>query len=272
MEMIKNYFIKLWEILFEAGKFGIQNIKSMPLIWFLILVQFLLGIPLLYIKGIVQISAMKPLAIVIFALLLVVYLLMLFLLFKKVFNIASSALDKEKISNIRIFKSLLSLGLFNCIPALFVLLCMLAVNFFENLANPLQIASLIFTYIFYLSMSLSITAIVYWQDKSVFSAILKSLNIFFSSIKYSMVIFIFMYGLAALISWVICALFYYVLQHFNFLDNVLISTVSAVVNVYCLYVFATFYIGAQAKIIKDYKEVETIKKENELEEKNDEQL
>ena len=275
MNAIKNYFITLWSILFEAGKFGFKNFPSMLLIWFLIIIQLALGIPIMNYVFSTEFSAMKPLEITLLVCGLVVYFLFLFLMFKKVFDLASKALEKEKISNTRVAISLVLLGIVNCVPAIFVGLCLLIANFFEQLIMPLQIVAIFFTYVFYLSTSLSLASIVNWQENIVVCAILKAIKSFFSTIKYSMIVFIFMFGLAFLVSYILNTIIYAIALYYNLLDAALLNSIQTTVNVYCLYIFASFYIGAQAEILKHLNKKETVTlelQEQESSEQTNEQI
>jgi hypothetical protein len=59
--------------------------------------------------------------------------------------------------------------------------------------------------------------------------------------------------------------------YFNIKDELFTYFLPNVVQFYCVYIFATFYIGLQAKFIKDYLEKEK-SKETTLKENNNEQL
>ena len=253
--MFKNYFINLGKILKNTFIFGKNTFKSHTLkIWLLIIFQVILAIPLLYFVkeiGFMNFStAYKILSIVAFG----VFLAIFFAMFKKVFNFASFGLEKENISNQRIIKSLLILGLLNCIPFLMLITLFSLAQIIPALGAYLKIFLNIFTFLFYFAMSLSIASIVLYRNKNVFISILKGLKIFFKKILLTLPIFALIFLLAAIISYLSSTLLYAIFIYFNYLNENLVNSIHAIMNVYSLYVICGLYIGSQVAFLKGENE------------------
>lgn len=249
--MVKNYFINLAKLFKDSAVFFVQNFKKYNLlILLLIFVQIFLAIPLLYFTkqfGFSEFPMVYKILSVIAGLL---YFATFLFMYKKVFNLAALGLNKEKITNARIIKALLSLGILNCTPLLAFLICYSAALLIPNSAGIMKIVLNIFTYVFYFAMCLSVSSVVFWQDKNVFVAILKSVKVFFKKILYSVPIFSVLYLVATLVLFLFCSIIYTIAIKFGFINENLINSVHAVVNLYSLYVFAGFYIGAQVKLLE----------------------
>ena len=115
--MIKNYFINLGKIFSDSAKFFVKNFKSHNLlILLLIMLQIAIATPILYFVK--QIGFMAfPLTYKILSIFgLGIYFVLFFFMYKKVFSLCAKGLEKEEISNCKMTKALLTLGLFNCIP------------------------------------------------------------------------------------------------------------------------------------------------------------
>ena len=175
-------------------------------------------------------------------------------MFRKIFNLASLAVEKDKLSNFKILKSLLALGIINCIPFLTFLLFLILAQVMPNFGYIFKICLNIFTYFFYFATSLSIAAIAKWQDRNIIVAILKSIKIFFKNIGKVVPVFFIFFIFASLIVFLICATLYAFAIYFNYIDENLANAIHTVVNAYSLYVITGLYIGAQAKFLEGYNE------------------
>jgi len=182
---------------------------------------------------------------------LVVYFGLFFILFKKVFNLASFGLQKENLKNSKIVKSLLTLGFLNCIPFFMLIFCYCLGQYIPTLGMFLKIFLAVFTFVFYISMSLSLTSIVKWQDKNIFCALFKGLKTFFKKIHFSLPLFLLIFGIGALLSWIFCVIAYTILIYAQLLNDDIINTIHAVSNIYSLYVICGLYISFQIAILKD---------------------
>ena len=253
--MFKNYFIDFGNILKNAFIFAKNTFKNHYLsILLLILLQVILIIPLLYFNqqiGFVNFNmTFKILAIVGF----IGFLSLFFIMFKKVFNLASFGLEKENISNFRILKALLLLGLLNCIPFLMLLILYSIAQIIPDYGIYLKIFLNIFTFFYYFAMSLSIASIVLYRNKNVFISILKGLKIFFKKILLTLPIFALIFLLAAIISYLSSTLLYAIFIYFNYLNENLVNSIHAIMNVYSLYVICGLYIGSQVAFLKGENE------------------
>ncbi|MBR3604466.1 MAG: hypothetical protein IKL52_00380 [Candidatus Gastranaerophilales bacterium] len=253
--MLKNYFIELGNILKFSALFFAKNFKKENLIiWLLILFQLILAIPLLYFQKALGFGNYTLLWKILSVIGMGAFAVLFFFMFKKVFKLASLSVQKEKLSNTKIIKSLVILGILNCIPFLAFLLFYSLAQFVPTLGYFFKISLNIFTYLFYFAMSLSIAAIAKWQDKNIFVAILKSVKLFFKKIGVVIPIFFLFFLIASLIVFLICALLYTIAIYFNYISENLVNAIHAVVNVYSLYIIAGLYIGAQAKILESCNE------------------
>lgn len=253
--MLKKYFNSFGEIFKNAFLFSKETFKKHGLlIWLLIISQMFLIIPVLYFSkefGFLNFAfGYKILA----SLALIAYFILFFVMFKKVFNLASLALKKENINNSRIIKSLLTLGIFNCIPFFMLLIFYNLALAFPNTGIALKIILSIFTFIFYLSMSLSIVSISKWQNKNIFVAIFRGIKTFFKKIHLTLPIFLIVFAFGTIISYLICTLIYAILIYSNFINENIVNTIHAIVNVYSLYIICNFYIGLQANVLEGENE------------------
>ena len=253
--MFKNYLLELKEIFSSAFQFTKENFKNyMVPIWFLLIGQMIFAIPSLYLikqYGFINLSlGLKITSIVLF----VLYLIFLFIMFKKVFKMVSIGLNKDEISNFKLINGLIALGLFNCTPIIVLCILYYLALVFPQFEQIFKIILNFFTFVFYFAMSLSISSIVKWQEKNVFIAILKSLKVFFKKFKYVVIVFFIIFSLATIISYVICTLIYAFGLYFNLLNMAMVNAIHAIVNICSLYVISTFYIGSQTAILKDENE------------------
>lgn len=253
--MIKNYFINLGNLFKNSAIFFVQNFKKYNLlILLLIFVQMLLAIPLLYFSKQVGFNAFPLVYKIVSIVAILLYFASFLFMYKKVFNLVAVGLEKEEISNGRIAKALILLGVLNCAPLLAFLMCYSIALLVPNSASIMKMVLNIFTYIFYFAMCLSVSSIVFWQDKNVFVAVLKSIKVFFKKVLYSVPIFLVLYAIATAVLFVLCSIIYAIAIKLGFINENLINSVHAIINLYSLYVFAGFYIGAQVNILKGYNE------------------
>lgn len=253
--MFKNYFISLGEIFKNTFVFAKNTFKNaMPLIWGLIVLQMIIIIPILYFIKEIGFYELKNIYKIITIVGLGLYLFIFFQMFKKVFNFSSFSLGKENISNCRIIKSLLILGLLNCTPFLTLIILYFLSQFIPNSDVFLKIFLNVFTYFFYFMMSFSIVSIVLWQDESIFFAIFKGLKIFFKKIIFAIPIIALMYLFAALISYLGSTLLYSIFIYSNYLNENLVNSIHAIMNVYSLYIICNLYIGFQVAFLKGENE------------------
>lgn len=253
--MFKNYFISLGEIFKNTFVFAKNTFKNaMPLIWGLIILQMIIIIPILYFIKEIGFYELKNIYKIITIVGLGLYLFIFFQMFKKVFNLASLGLGKEIIKNNRIIKSLLILGILNCTPFLALIVFYSLSQFIPNLDTFLKTFLNVFTYFFYFAMSFSIASIVLWQDESIFFAIFKGLKIFFKKIIFAIPIIALMYLFAAIMSYLGSTILYAILIYFNYLNENLVNSIHAIMNVYSLYVICGLYIGYQVAILRGENE------------------
>lgn len=251
--MLKKYFIELGEIFRFSGLFFVKNFKKENLIiWLLILFQMALAIPLLYFQKALGFGNYDLLWKILSVLGMGGFAILFFFMFKKVFKLATKGLNKEKLPASRIIKALLILGIFNCVPFLAFLFFYSLAQFVPNLGYISKVCLNLFTYMFYFAMSLSIAAIAKWQDKNVVIAILKSIKLFFKKLGVVVPVFFIFFVIASAIVFLICALLYTIAIYFNYISEILVNSIHAVVNVYSLYIIAGLYIGAQVKILESY--------------------
>ena len=249
--MFKNYLIELGNIFKNSGVIFVKNFRKNTLyIWFLAFLQIILAIPILYFNNTIGFSDLLPLhkAFWIFGVLL--YYILFFLMYKKIFKIATNEFQKPKLKYPRIIKALILLGIFNSIPFLVFLLFLYITQFMPQSAIFLKIASNFFTYIFYFAMCLSVGTIAYFQEKNEFFALLETFKIFFKKLKYIVPVFFVVFLIAFILMILICATLYAIAIYFGFLTNALISTIQVVVNIYSLHLIVGLSIGAQVSIIK----------------------
>lgn len=249
--MLKNYFISLNDIFKNAFIFAKNTFKNnMPLIWGLIILQMIIIIPILYFVKEIGFFEFKSIYKILTIIAFGFFFFIFFQMFKKVFNLASFGLEKEKIKNSRIIKSLLVFGLLNCIPFLTLIVLYSLSQFILNSDIFLKIFLNIFTYFFYFSMSLSVASIVLWQDKNIFCAIFKGLKVFFKKILLIIPVILVVYLFAGIISYLGSTLLYAIFIYFNYLNENLVNSIHAIINVYSLYVICGFYIGYQVAILR----------------------
>lgn len=253
--MFKNYLLTLGGMFKESAIFAKESFKKQGLVmWSLVLLQIILGIPLLYLLkeyGFLALSNLQKTGYIFgFA----IYLTIFFIMFKKVFKLISSNLNKSEITYPKAIRAMLALGIFNCTPLLALVICYSLAQIFPALTIFLKIGLNIFTALFYFAMSLSLASIVLWQDKNVFLAILKSIKTFFKKFAYTIILFAVVFFLATLVSYVFCTILYAFGLYFNFLDDNLVTSIHAIINVYSLYVIFGLYIGAQSSILKGENE------------------
>ena len=252
--MLKNYFLEFKEIFIESLVFMKNNFKKyMLLIWLLIFLQLPFGVFCLYATK--EYNSNLSIGLIIALLVsFLIFLFLLFMLYKNVFNMASFNLGKENLSNKKIIKSLLILGLFNLSPILVFVFCYGLAQFILKLILFLNISLNVFTGLFYLAMSLSIVSICKWNDINSIIAVVKSLKIFFKKFNFTAPLFIIMFALRALITYIICVILYAILLKIGILNENLVVSIQTMVNVYSLYIISGFYIGAQVSILKRIEE------------------
>ena len=76
----------------------------------------------------------------------------------------------------------------------------------------------------------------------------------FSSFSGLLPLFLLIFGIGALLSWIFCVIAYTILIYIQLLNDDIINTIHAVSNVYSLYVICGIYIGFQISILKDINE------------------
>lgn len=249
--MLKNYFTELGNVFkFSALFFAKNFVKQNLIIWLLILLQIVLAIPLLYFSKEMGFSNFSLLWKIFSVAGLALFIVLFFFMFKKVFDLASLGVEKDKLSNFKIVKALLILGVVNCIPFLAFLLFYLLAQVVPVLGQTLVVALKIFTYFFYFATSLSLVAIVKWQDKNVIVAVLKSVKFFFKKLGTVIPVMFFFFVIASLLVFLICTSIYAVAIYFKFINESFIDATQAIVNVYSLYIVAGMYIGAQIKLLE----------------------
>lgn len=250
--MFKNYLMELGHIFKNSGVIFVKNFRKNTLyIWFLAFLQIILAIPILYFNNIIGFSNLIPLHKAIWLLGISIYYILFFLMYKKIFKIATNEFQKTKLKHSRIIKALILLGIFNSIPFLVFLLCLYIAQFLPQSAVYLKIASNFFTYIFYFAMCLSVGTIAYFQEKNEFFALLETFKIFFKKLKYIIPVFFVVFFIAFILMILICALLYAVALYYGFLSNNLINTIQVVVSIYSLHFIVGLSIGAQVSIIKN---------------------
>lgn len=249
--MIKNYFIKLWEIIKNAFIFSNKTFKEYTLkIWGTILIQIGTLTPVLSIINQNDITSLSLVEKTILILGFIVFIFSFFFMYRLVFDLASFAFDKEKLSNKKIIFSLLTLGLLNLIPFIvFQILIAIALNV-PNSAQILSIVSSVFSIIFYFLLCLSIASIVFWQDKKNIIAILKSIKVVFKKTHYALPLFSIIFIIASLILFLIMTAVTLINFYTNIFTNSTMNTIQTVANVYTLYLISGFYIGIQSEILK----------------------
>lgn len=253
--MFKNYLKELGGIIKNMFVFAKNTFKKQVLpIWGLILAQIILIIPILYFSkeiGFMNFSLLyKIISVVGFG----IYLFLFFIMFKKIFNFASFALEKEEINNARIIKSLLIMGLLNCIPFLMLVILYNIAQLVPDLGIYLKIFLNFFTFLFYFAMSLSIGSIVLLKNKNIFYAIFHGLKTFFKKIHLAIIIFAIIFFLAAVVSYLSCTLIYAICIYFKYLNENLVNSIQAIINVYSLYVICGLYIASQTSLLKGENE------------------
>ena len=253
--MIKSYLYSLNNLFKEIGLFAKNNFKKYMLpIWFLIFTQILFGIPVLFVYKEIGFMNLSIGLKFVFIMMLGAFVYSFFLMFKEVYKMIADGLNLNKISNMKIIKSALVLTIFNIIPLVVFYICYYIASWIPSSEKVLKYIPGIFAMIFYFVMSLSLASIVKWQNKNVFVAILKSLKTFFVKIKYTLPLFLIIFILAVLITWVICTAIYAIFMFFNLLTYSLIDATHIIVNVCSLYIISGFYIGAQVLLLKDENE------------------
>ena len=250
MELIKNYFKYLFDVILKSLISFKNNIKTQALIWVLIIVQvigyLMIVIPMklygaidtLIIEAFVAVGAM-------------IYIPSLFFMFKTIFNFVSKNLEKDKLNNLSIIKSLLVLGLFNIVPMfIFFLIISLAI-FNSPIIMYLQVIANIFTVLYYLSLFLSVSSIVYYQDKNPFFAVYQSMKITVKNILKTAPLYLFVYILGQISVILICTIVFYVAARFIPLNQFLLESFHAIVNNLGLYLIAPIYLSIQTILIND---------------------
>lgn len=250
--MFKNYLLELGGIFKNAGVIFIKNFRKNTLyIWFLAFLQIILAIPILYFNNTVGFSFLTNNHKIIWIIALIAYYILFFLMYKKIFKIATNEFQKPKLKYLRIIKGLILLGIFNSVPFLVFLLCLNIAQLAPWSAVYLKIFSNFFTYIFYFAMCLSVGAIAYYQEKNEFLAIVESFKIFFKKLKYIIPVFFVVFLLAFVLMFLICAILYGIAIYNGFLFKDLVSTIQVVVSIYSLHLIVGLSIGAQVSIIKN---------------------
>ena len=253
--MVKNYFRDIFKIFSKSFTFSKENFTpSMLKIWGLIFLQTLSSIIMLTLSkeaGFIHLST--PLK-VLYSACAVIFIPSFFFMFKEVFNLASKGLLENKPSGFKIIKSLLVLALFNCIPFIVFLICIKIASIVPGSAPVLKPLLSIFTYLFYISMSLSVCGIVFYQKDNIFMAVIKSVKLFFKKISRSFPVFLVIFLAGILLVYIICTIIYSILIYFHFLNENLANSIYATINLYSLYLIAGLYIGAQINIIKEENE------------------
>ncbi len=249
--MFKNYLLELGNIFKNSGVIFVKNFRKNTLyIWLLALLQIILAIPILYFNNTIGFSVLLPLHKTFWIFSVLLYYILFFLMYKKIFKIATNEFQKPKLKYPRIIKALILLGIFNSIPFLVFLLFLHIAQFVPQIAIFLKIISNFFTYIFYFAMCLSVGTIAYFQEKNEFFALLETFKIFFKKLKYVIPVFFVVFLIAFILMILICAALYAIAIYFGFLTNALINTIQVVVSIYSLHLIVGLSIGAQVSIIK----------------------
>ena len=253
MEIMKNYFKYLFDAILKGLVFYKNNLKTQSIIWLLIIAQvisyLMIVIPMkLY-------GAIDTLTIgIISSIGALIYAPCLFFMFKKVFNLASLYLGKDKLTNLAILKDLLVLGLFNIIPMIVFLLVIPLTKYNNSLIIYIQILANIFTVLYYLSLFLSIASLVNNQDKNPFFIVYQSMKTTIKNILKTMPLYILIYITGQILVILICTLCFYIIAKFIPLTQFLLESFHAIVNNLALYLIAPLYIAVQSILIKNLAE------------------
>ena len=240
--MIKNYLSNV------LGYIKQTFVKNLLYLWILIILQIVTIIPAIILFNMYNIQTAPWYLFIAFILVVSVFLTSFFFMFKKIYNCASYFLKKDNLSNFKIIKSILTLGVFNITP--FLLFSIIAKNIPYNPA--LNLVLFILTVIFYISMSLSLAGIVFWQEKNSTFAVLNSLKLFFKKFLIAFPVFLLFYITGYLITFVLFVILNTALLLSGYFTNFLGEILYNILIIYPLYFIAPFYIGAQAAIIDKY--------------------
>ena len=137
---------------------------------------------------------------------------------------------------------------------LFFIICYALASFFPNYTVIFQILMKVLTYLYYISLSLSIAGIAYWNDKNVFVAIFKSIKLFYKKFLLVLPVFMIFYAVFLLLSFLLCVIFYAIGLYFNFLTEQLKNAFDAVINIYALFIIINLYLGIQIGTIEETNE------------------
>ena len=250
METVKNYFKYLADTILKGLIFFKNNLKTQAIIWLLIIAQvisyLMIVIPMkLY-------GAINTLTIaLIVALGVIIYVPCLFFMFKKVFNLISNYLEKDKLSNKSILIGLLVLGLFNIVPVIFFLFIISLAKFNNSTIFYMQIIANIFTVLYYLSLFLSLASLVYFQKENPFYSVFQSMKYTFKNILTTAPLYLFIYAIGQIAVILICTFCFYIIAKFIPLTQYLLESFHAIVNNLALYLTAPLYIAVQSILIKD---------------------
>lgn len=250
MEIMKNYFKYLFDTILGGLIFTKKEIKTQGIIWILIIAQvigYLMIVIPMKLYGAIDIAIIAAISI----LGAIIYIPCLFYMFKKVFNLASCYLEKDKLNNIQIIKSLLILGLFNIIPMIIFLSIVPLAKFNNSIVLYLQIIANIFTVLYYLSLFLSISTLVYHQKENLFYSIFKSMKITIQNFLKTAPLYFFIYILGQISVILICTISFYLIAKFIPLTQFFVESFHAIVNNLALYIIAPLYIAIQSILIKD---------------------
>lgn len=250
MELIKNYFKYLSDTILKGLIFFKNNIKTQGIIWLLIIAQvigYLMIVIPMKLYGVINTSTIAVISI----LGALIYIPCLFFMFKKVFNLASGYLEKDMLNNLEIIKSLLVLGLFNIIPMVIFLLIIPLAKFNNSIILYLQIIANIFTVLYYLSLFLSVSSLVYFQKENPFFSILKSMKITIKNILKTAPLYLFIYIIGQILVILICTICFYVIAKFIPLTQFFVESFHAIINNLGLYLLAPLYIAIQSILLKD---------------------
>ena len=248
MELIKNYFKFLFDTILEGLIFFKNNIKTQAIIWLLIIAEvicYLFTVIPIKLNGLTNITID-----IMMALSALIFVFCLFLMFKKVFNLASSFLEKDKLSNFQVIKSLVVLGLFNLVP---MIVFFFAIPFVKTNTSMMyvQIGLQIFTVLYYLSLFLAISSLVYYQDKNPFYAVYLSIIHTIKNILKTMPLYVLVYVIGQISVILICTLCFYIIAKFIPLTQIFVESFHTIVNSLALYLITPFYIGVQSILIKN---------------------
>lgn len=247
--MLKTFFVELLNIFKYSGTFLKEVIKKQGIIWLLIFLQMVIVMPLAYFYGKLEFAALSNLNKFLICLGGVVLAVLFFFMFKIVYDMASIGFKKEKISYLRIFLSLLLLGIINCSPWLFLNIMYKLSTIFPAYAVVFKMLLNVLSCIFYFAFSLSLASIVKWSEKNIFVALLNGIKTFLSKIGLVILVVSACYLLAKIIAFLLCTIIYAIAIYFNFIDEAFAFVVQTAVNFYSLYIIAALYIGAQIKVL-----------------------